>query len=249
MRRPTQGRSTVTGSMELPALSDLLDLQEVDLEIDRLLERRQSLPELERYRDTNAARTAAESVLSELEAEQRSLGRDVDKAEGELEILELRLSEAETRLYAGGMSAKETEHKRMEVRSLKGQQEALEERVLGLLDRKEELDARVDEARSRVEQLRATESELKELIAEEWRKIDAQIARKRERKDEILPSIPEDLLETYERLRGSKEGVAVSRLENGQCGGCHLALSLAEQAEAAKSDPPLCVHCRRVLVL
>jgi hypothetical protein len=39
--------------MEIPALADLLDLQAVDLEIDRLLERRQSLPELAEYRTAN----------------------------------------------------------------------------------------------------------------------------------------------------------------------------------------------------
>ncbi len=52
--------------MEIPALADLLDLQDVDLQIDRLLERRQGLPELEQYRQANAARVEAESVHREL---------------------------------------------------------------------------------------------------------------------------------------------------------------------------------------
>ena len=84
--------------MEIPALADLLDLQAVDLEIDRLLERRQALPELAQYRAANQARLLAEAEHAELADRLRKVELDLDKAEGELEILETRLSESETRL-------------------------------------------------------------------------------------------------------------------------------------------------------
>lgn len=235
--------------MEIPALADLLDLQAVDLEIDRLLEQRQSLPELAEYRTANAARLAAESEHGELASSLRSLELDLDKAEGELEILEARLSETETRLFAGGMSARETEHKRLEVQSLKGQQEAMEEKVLKLLDSREQLQAQTTAAEQVVERHRADEQALESAISAAWKDIDLQIGRKEARKADIVPVIPGDLLARYEKLRRTKEGVAIGRLDNNQCGGCHLMLSTTEQVEAAKSDPPLCVHCRRILVL
>ena len=96
---------------------------------------------------------------------------------------------------------------------------------------------------------RATENALEQSIAAAWKEIDLEIGRKEARKSEMVPAIPSDLLERYEKLRRTKEGVAVGRLDNNQCGGCHLTLSTTEQAEAAESDPPLCVHCRRILVL
>lgn len=235
--------------MEIPAISDLLDLQEVDLEIDRLIDRRGSLPELEQYRIANGDRIAAEKHRDEVAANLKSVELDLDKAEGELEILENKLEESQTRLYAGGMSAKETEHKRLEVRSLEGQKEASEERVLGLLDRREELQGALSEAQHAVAARRARETGLEEVIKVAWRDIDRELNRKEGRKAEIVPSIPPDLLGTYEQLRKTKQGVAIGRLERGQCGGCHLALSAAEQAEAATSEPPRCVHCRRMLVL
>ncbi len=235
--------------MEIPALADLLDLQAVDLEIDRLLERRQALPELAQYRAANQARLLAEAEHAELADRLRKVELDLDKAEGELEILETRLSESETRLYAGGMSARETEHKRLEVRSLQGQQEAMEEKVLGLLDTREQLQQQTSAAKQVVDGHRATENALEQSIAAAWKEIDLEIGRKEARKSEMVPAIPSDLLERYEKLRRTKEGVAVGRLDNNQCGGCHLTLSTTEQAEAAESDPPLCVHCRRILVL
>ncbi len=230
-------------------LSDLLDLQEVDIEIDRLLNTRQSLPELEEYRRTHARREETGRELQRLRDDLRALDLELDKGQGELDILEAKLNETETRLFAGGMSSRETEHMRLEVQSLRGQRDALEEKILGLLDRRDELAAAVAEAERRVEEVAAREEELEARIAETWRKIDADLARLEARKSEMVAAVPDDLLELYEDLRRHKEGVAVGRLEHGVCGGCHLTLSPSEQAEAARSDPPRCVHCRRILVI
>lgn len=234
--------------MEIPAYSDLLDLQEVDLEIDRLLHQRSSLPELDEYRAVDDRRKEAETEVAAIRDRQRAAGLELDKAEGELEIIEVRLQEAETRLYAGGMSGKETEHKRLEVQSLRGQQEALETRVLQLIDSKELVDAELAEAEKKVSELAAREAELESVIKGAWKEIDAVLHRREARKAEIVPSIPNDLLELYETMRKTKEGVAIGRFEAGQCGGCHLQLSPTEQVEARNSDPPRCVHCRRLIV-
>ncbi len=235
--------------MEIPALADLLDLQDVDLEIDRLLDQRQNLPELESYKTANASRIEAEHEAAALADELKQMSLDLDKGEGELELTEIKLSETETRLYSGGMNARETENMRLEVQQLRNRKENMEETVLGLLDGKEELEARLAEAEAAVESARSGEQALESAIGQAWREIDLKVGRFEARKSDIVGAIPEDLLARYEKLRRTKEGVAVGRLEHGQCGGCHLALSTTEQNEARESDPPLCVHCRRILVM
>lgn len=235
--------------MEIPALADLLDLQDVDLEIDRLLDQRQNLPELEQYKAANAARVEAEEQAAALADELKQMNLDLDKAEGELELTEIKLSETETRLFSGGMNARETENMRLEVQQLKSRKEKMEETVLELLDSRESLESQVEDAEGTVASTKATEQELESSIGQAWREIDLQVGRFEGRKSGIVEGIPEDLLARYEKLRRTKEGVAVGRLEHGQCGGCHLALSTTEQNEAKESDPPLCVHCRRILVM
>ena len=235
--------------MEIPALADLLDLQDVDLEIDRLLDQRQNLPELEQYKAANAERVEAEKQADALAAELKQTNLDLDKAEGELELTEIKLSETETRLYSGGMNARETENMRLEVQQLKDRKGRMEESVLELLDSREALEARHSEAQTAVETTKAAEQRLESTIGAAWKEIDLAVGRFEQRKSGIVEGIPEDLLARYEKLRRTKEGVAVGRLEHGQCGGCHLALSTTEQNEARESDPPLCVHCRRILVM
>jgi predicted nucleic acid-binding Zn-ribbon protein len=234
--------------MELTTLSDLLDLQEIDLQIDRLLENRQSLPELEQYRAAHQALEEKKLEREGLAAELRQLELELDKAEGELEILEGKLGEHETRLFAGGMSARETEHMRLEVQSLGGQKDAMEEKVLGLLERVDPARAAVAAVDAEIEKIESAKSSLESSIKEQWAGIDAELARKESRKKEALEPIDADLLDLYEKLRSIKEGVAVAAYDHGVCGGCHMTLSPAEQEEAFAGDLPRCVHCRRILV-
>lgn len=234
--------------MEMTSLADLLDVQDLDLQIDRLLERRQSLPELAAYKEAHEQEQRLTAEIDTAMADLKGLELEFDKAEGELQILEAKLGEHETRLFAGGMSARETEHMRLEVQSLHGQREALEERVLGMLERLDPARDRVADLETKRAAISEEKARLETVIKSEWKQIDAELARKEERKAEALAPIPPDLVDLYETLRQSKEGVAIGRFEHGVCGGCHMTLSPAEQIEAFEGDIPRCVHCRRILV-
>ncbi len=234
--------------MELTSLADLLDVQDLDSQIDRLLEERQSLPDLVAYKIAHDELEVLAKEISEASATLRTLELDFDKSEGELEILESKLKEHETRLFAGSMSARETEHMRLEVASLRGQREAMEIRVLKLLDNVDPVRDEVGSLQARHDTLVAEKNRLESSIKEDWKRIDAEIARKEERKVDAIKPVPPDLLEMYEKLRAAKEGVAVGRFENGVCGGCNMALSPAERDEALSAEIPRCVHCRRILV-
>ena len=234
---------------EIPSLSDLLDLQEVDLQIDRLLHDRQSLPELDQYRTAHEHSEAIKSQLAAAEAELRETSLELDKTEGELEIAAQRLDAEQNRLYAGGMSARDAEYLRREVEMLTRKRSEGEDLVLELMERREQQEAEVDSLRGQAEEAAAAKGQLEAVIKEAWRGIDAQLAVKEERKKGIVPVIEEDLLDLYEQLREAKEGVAIGALIDNMCGGCHLKLTAAEVLDAKRSDPPRCIHCRRMLVI
>ena len=233
---------------ELRSLEDLLDLQVVDLEIDRLFNERQSLPELDEYRTADAqareiagAREVAEKILRETTLE-------VDRMSGELELAEEKLAAEQNRLYAGGLSARDATFLRQEVEMLARQNGEKEQTTLELMETRENQEVGAAEL---TEQLRSANDEkdrLESIIEKAWNGIDARVADKEVRKGDIVPLIPEDLLDLYEELRILKEGVAIGRLVEGVCAGCHLQLTAAEQLDLKRSDPPRCQHCRRILV-
>lgn len=234
--------------MEITSLADLLDVQALDLQIDRLLDERQNLPELEAYRTTHETLTTLQAQRTDAAANLKANELELDKAEGELEILELKLDEHETRLFAGGMSARETEHMRLEVQGLRGQKDAMESKVLAALETLDPAQDQVARLDEEIVRLEAEKRNLEKSIKEQWKKIDAEIARKEERKREAVEPIPDDLMEMYEKLRRLKEGVAIAAYDHGVCGGCHMTLSPAEQKTVFSEELPRCVHCRRLLV-
>ena len=234
---------------DFQSLADLLDLQEVDLQIDRLLHDRQSLPELEDYRKAHQTAEAAAAALATAEQELRETSLQLDKTEGELEITAGRLDAEQNRLYAGGMSARDADYLRREVEMLDRKQREAEDRVLELMEEREERESSVETLRTQAEEAGAAKNALESVIKEAWKGIDGRLAIKEARKTEIVPLIDEDLLELYESLRQAKEGVAVGALTDNMCGGCHLKLTAAEVLDAKRSDPPRCIHCRRMLVI
>ena len=234
---------------EFQSLVDLLDLQAVDLQIDRFLHRRQSLPELEQFRVAHARTEQIAARLAEISEEFKQISLKEDKAEGELELLEQKVHQKEQRLFAGGLSARDTDNMRLEVESLRSRESSMEDEVLVLLDRREVLEAEVGAIQVELDSARLEEQRLEAIVGEEWKKLDAEIAKQEVRKRDIVPLIDPDLLELYETLRQHKEGVAVGRLvDGGICGGCHLRLSNAEQQQVLAEELPRCLHCRRILV-
>jgi len=233
---------------DLRSLADLLDLQDIDLQIDRLLNQRQGLPELEQYRAAHAELENLERAHEVAAAELRDVSLDLDKTNGELTIAEEKFAAEQNRLYAGGLSARDADYLRQEVEMLGRKNTEMEDRILELMEARESKERDVDALAEQVVAAGGAKDDLETQIQEAWRAIDTQLARVEARKSDIVPLIDEDLLTLYEDLRPVKEGVAVGRLADGVCGGCHLTLTAAEQLSVVRQEPPRCIHCRRILV-
>lgn len=234
---------------ELGTLHDLLALQDVDLQIDRLRSDRQSLPELEEFRRAHESLEALTTRRDDAAGHLRETSLAQDKTSGELEIADERLANEQNRLYAGGMSARDADYLRREVEMLGRKKSDMEDELLELMERREALERDVAALDQEVADATSVKSELEAVITEAWSRIDSETRARESRRADIVPLISEDLLDLYEELRAIKDGgVGAARLAEGTCGGCHLRLTAAEELEAMKSSPPRCIHCRRILV-
>jgi predicted nucleic acid-binding Zn-ribbon protein len=232
---------------DIRSLEDLLDLQAVDSEIDRLVEQRGSLSLLGEYRTANTLSKRLAADIAGRSSHLREVDLAEDKIEGEMRIDEEKLEREERRLYAGGLSARDAGHLRDEVAMLRTRVSTREDEALALIDQREALQAEIDALEERRRGVVETETRLEGEIQREWARIDESVSRLREKRSGIVPMIDPELVELYEEIRPSKEGVAAAALVDGVCGACHLRLSAAERSQALKGNPPRCVHCRRIL--
>lgn len=232
-------------------LDRLLELQELDLAIDRLEHRRERLESGRDVAEARAAMEEAESRLGELRLALDAAAREQRRLETELDSMERKAAAEERRLYDGSIAnVKELEALQHEIASLKERKARVEDDLLEVMERREELAARLPSAESEVGQARARVEALERDGAAELERVRAELAELRARRDALTPALDPELLELYEDLRGKKDGVGAAALVDGVCQACHEKLSARELDRLKHAeDIGRCEHCRRILVL
>jgi len=233
---------------DLKSLEDLLELMDVDLQIDKLLDERGSLPALAEYKSAHSEVERVTAVAEEARSALAVADRGLRKTNGELEIMAEKAASEQNRLYAGGISARDADYLRREVEMLHGKVSKMEDEVLEYLEAKELAEADVAGLSDELVKVAEDKDELGALITEQWRLIDKELAVKEDRKRGTIELVDEYLLEIYDDLRKTGKGRVVGRLAGDTCGSCHLKLSAAEVVRVQKQDPPRCIHCRAILV-
>jgi len=236
---------------DLSTLQRLLEVQTHDSAIARLNHRKTTLPEAQRLAEVNGQ---LEELGADLEIAQKQLqeiGREQDRIEGEVQILDQKIAREEQRLFSGGVSnPKELGALQSEVTMLKKKKSDLEDGLLEVMVQKD--DATSTEERLSKERNQATEETeaLSKTVGGLTGEIDAELGEHTGERDRLVASIPEDLFEFYDELRAAKGGVGVAALRGGTCEGCHTQLP-AREVERLKAEGGLqrCDNCRRILVV
>ena len=234
---------------KLKSLADLLDLQNIDLKIDKLIDTRNSLPELDEYKSAHGEVQRLTTALAAAKELLSTADLNLRKTTGELELTAERAAAEQNRLYAGGMSARDADYLRREVEMLYAKVSKMEDEVIGYMEEKEQAEADVERISQELVLATALKDKLGAAISEQWRVIDKELASKEETKHASVAIVDDHLLDVYEKLRKAREGRVVGRLTDGICGACHLRLTAAEVSKVAKEDPPRCIHCRSILVV
>ena len=226
--------------------STLFQLQQLDLELDRLMAEKQSVLQA---LQANTALRKAQSAYTQAQ-QQLHAGEQVQKeAEWSLEDLGRRLGVQEQRLYSGsGVSSKDLNSLQQEVQRLRAQHHRQEEVVLEVMDTTEALQ---ETTQRRLRELQQAE--------EEWQKESALLTARREqletrqqetqeKRAQMTSPIPPNLLQRYDSMRKSKQGRAVSKVEQGSCQWCRVILTPSElQHVRTSSELQTCTNCGRIL--
>lgn len=174
------------------------------------------------------------------------------RLEGELSLVESKVSELDARLYSGAITVpRELQAMQSEGEVLRTRRGALEDDVLEAMGRRDLLDEDVATLQRRRAELDAEGAGLRAAVAEAHAQVDRDLAAELEARSTVAAGLPADLAALYEQLRARLGGVAAALLVNGRCGGCHLALPATEVARLRKEPPETlvrCEQCERILV-
>lgn len=235
----------------------LRELQEIDLRLDKLREKKTSLPEKERIELLSKELLDLDKFTSEQKKKFSDEESKQKKIEGELELFSLKIKKEEQKLYSGTVTnPKELADIQKEVISLKQRNDKMETELLEQLDLVEGLGRRLEESLRQREQLSGKLAKTKRDYEEQTAQIEEEIQDLKEKKEKLNSLLDESAVQLYEELRGRKQGLAVAVLKEGVCQGCHVELPAEEVDKMLRSGPPdkeagelwRCSHCERILI-
>jgi len=233
------------------ATTHLLDLQALDLAIDRLRARKAAI---ESGAELTAARgdaDAAEARFGEHKLQIDALDRDATKVEHEIDSLSQKATAEEQRMSSGAIAnARELEAIGHEITNLKRRIGDREDELLAIMERREAIEAGAKQAEAVAVERRAAAEQVAAASADELGSVVAELAARERERPSLAATIDPDTLALYDELRPQKKGVGAAALIDNVCQGCHEQLSSVELDHARHANGVVrCDHCRRILVL
>jgi hypothetical protein len=233
------------------SLRPLLELQRVDLALDRLRQRKADLPEQRALDELIAERNDAQKQTADRQESFDRVAHDQTRLETEVSTIEQKIAHESERLYSGDVSnPKELASIQAELDGLRRRKNHLEDQLLEVLEDREKAEAALNDVNTKLGELETKIGEATAARDAAAIEIETESATNDATRSEISTHLPEEIVELYEDLRPKKAGVAVALLDGAVCRGCGVALSPLALDTIKRSDDPIvrCENCRRILI-
>ncbi len=231
----------------------LLDLQQSDLDIARTERRLDELPEKAAILQLRH-KMADVAKLRDKTAELASrLSREIAKLEDAVAQTSGKMDEEQAKLMSGQISnPKELANISTEIELLRRKKEQYETDMMALMEKREMAQlqvSKIDEALSRAG---ADEKRLVERFQKAGGDILADIEKLKRKRNRLAKAVDPPVLERYEKIRETRNGIAAGKLEGDMCGCCRTTLPAVSIQALRKPDGNAvseCPNCRRLIVV
>lgn len=235
---------------EVAQQRSLLNLAEVDAELGRLAHRSAHLPEQQRYDQAMAEQREASDRVGVLSVALEGIDAEIAKLESEVDGVRKREDRDRGLLDGGSVNAKQLEELQHELGTLERRQSSLEDSLLEVMERREQLAAEHAEAQARLDACDTDVAAARQARDEALAGVEDSRTERSAHRAELAAALNAELVALYENRRAAS-GVGAGRLEAGRCGACRIELDRGElgRISAAPEDEVLhCPECRAILV-
>ncbi|WP_019969993.1 zinc ribbon domain-containing protein [Mycobacterium sp. 141] len=228
----------------------LLELTEVDAELGRIAHRAKNLAEQNRLQEAQAEHSAANDRLAALGIALEDLGTQVAKFETEIDSVRQREDRDRALLDSGAVAAKQVTEVQHELETLQRRQTSLEDSLLEIMERREELLSQQSDQLARIDELQIKLSEAQNTRDGVMVELDQTREVCQARRAALVEVIDAELVGLYERQRAGG-GAGAGALQGRRCGACRIEIDRGEIARitaAADDDVLRCPECGAILL-
>jgi len=236
---------------ELAQQRSLIDLAGLDAELSRLAHRSTHLPEQQRYQELEDQQRAVADRLAVLALGLEDLDAQIAKLEAEVEAVRKREDRDRGLLDSGSISdSKQLGELQHELGTLERRQASLEDSLLEVMERREELATEQAGEQAALDALGSDLASARQARDVALADVEQSRTDSAARRTELAAGVDAELLALYERQRRAS-GIGAGRLMGGRCGACRIELDRGELARinAAPADEVLrCGECGAILL-
>ena len=228
----------------------LLELAELDAELSRLEHRAKNLPAQQQLEDAQSSHREANDRLAAVQIALEDLDGQVAKFESEIDAVRQREDRDRNLLAAGTVDAKQLTELQHELETLERRQSSLEDSLLEVMERREELQSQQAGELAEIDELQTKLTDAQRACDAARAEIDQVRHQSVSRRDELVSLLDADLVALYERQR-SHGGPGAGVLQGRRCGACRIEIDRGELARisAAADDEVLrCPECGAILL-
>lgn len=223
----------------------LVELQTTDLEIAELRAQAESMPHRLEYYEKELA--YYEQRTTELQIEMEKIAKEERAQERKLQTIQEELKKHENKIYEV-KTVKELEALQAEIKKLGVEKGEVEENLLNLMQRLEEVRDKLSKDKEGLKNLREEFRVVAAQCREELAQIEDKVTVRIIVREQIIKALPPDLVELYEKIRDNRSNLAVVPVINGVCQGCytHVPPQIINELRAGERIIR-CDRCVRIL--
>lgn len=235
---------------EVAQQRSLFELSKLDAELSRITHRAAHLPQQEAYQRIQADCAVAGDRLAATRIALDDLEAQVSRFEADIEAVRQREERDRSLLQSGATDAKQLADLQHELETLVRRQGSLEDSLLEVMERREELQARANAEQAAVEALRAELAAARQALDDAVAELDEARRLHSSRRDTLTAELDPALSALYERQRAGG-GAGAGPLLGRRCGACRLEIDRGELARisaAAEDELVRCPECGAILL-
>jgi uncharacterized protein len=228
----------------------LLELSKLDAELSRIAHRATHLPQQEAYERIQAEYNAAGDRLATVRIALEDVDAQVSRFESEIEAVRQREDRDRSMLKSGATDAKQLSDLQNELETLIRRQTSLEDSLLDVMERREELQAQLDAEQGALAALQAELASAEQDLDAAHAEIDQARQEHASRRDTLTASLDPALSAIYERQRAGG-GPGAGQLLGHRCGACRIEIGRGELSRisaAAEDELVRCPECGAILL-
>ncbi|HET7666848.1 MAG TPA: zinc ribbon domain-containing protein [Mycobacterium sp.] len=235
---------------EIVQQRSLLELAELDAELSRIEHRAKNLPAQQQVEEAQSAHRDANDRLAAVQIALEDLDGQIAKFESEIDAVRQREDRDRSLLAAGSVDARQLTELQHELETLERRQASLEDSLLEVMERREELQARQSSELAQIDELQNKLTEAQRACDDARAELDRLRHQSVSRRDELVSALDDDLVALYERQR-ARGGAGAGPLQGRRCGACRIEIDKGELARisaAADDDVLRCPECGAILL-